>query len=59
MYYIRKTPTGWHIRNNATGAIKVLSEAEIEKVLTEFPNLRNSKTVTYFRNRVQSISELP
>ncbi|GAB4413862.1 MAG: hypothetical protein OHK0039_21200 [Bacteroidia bacterium] len=59
MYYIRKTAAGWYIRNNNTGAIKVLTDSEVSVLLDEFPNLRNSKTVTYFRNRVRSIQELP
>jgi predicted transcriptional regulator len=59
MYYIRKTDAGWMIRNNTTGAIKTLNDSEIENLLREFPNLRNSRTVTYFRNKVRSIPDLP
>lgn len=59
MYYIRKTSDRWYIRNNATGAIKELSETEVSSLLEEFPFLRMSKTVTYFRNRVRSIPDLP
>lgn len=59
MYYIRKDTSGWCIRNYTTGAVKVLNDTEIENLLTEFPHLRNSTTVTYFRNRVKSIPELP
>lgn len=59
MYYIRKSMQGWLIRNNLTGQFKKLSEQEVEKILIEFPNLKNSKTVTYFRNQIKSISDLP
>lgn len=59
MYCIRKDHSGWKIRNNATGLIKILTETEIDALLVEFPNLRDSKTVTYFRNRVKSINDLP
>ena len=59
MYYIRKSDHGWLIRNNHTGQRKKLSEEEIEQILVEFPNLKNSKTVTYFRNNIKSINDLP
>lgn len=59
MYYIRKTGPTWYIRNNTTGVSRQLSEQEVKDLLDEFPNLRNSTTVTYFRNRVNSISNLP
>ncbi len=59
MYRIRKSLEGWSIRNTVTGAMKQLDEAEVESLLTEFPNLRSSTTVTYFRNQVKSIVNLP
>jgi len=59
MYYIRKSERGWMIRNNHTGQSKKLSDHEIEQILMEFPNLKNSKTVTYFRNNIKSIHNLP
>ncbi|MCB0835009.1 MAG: hypothetical protein KDD99_00005 [Bacteroidetes bacterium] len=59
MYYIRKSGGSWYIRNNATGIGRQLSEQEVKALLEEFPNLRNSTTVTYFRNRVNSITNLP
>ncbi|RMG61634.1 MAG: hypothetical protein D6722_19450 [Bacteroidetes bacterium] len=59
MYYIRKTPQRCYIRNHATGMIKELNEGEVNTLMQEFPFLRLSKTVTYFRNRVKSIPDLP
>ena len=59
MYYIRKTGGIWYIRNNTTGASRQLTELEVKDLLIEFPNLKNSTTVTYFRNRVTSITDLP
>lgn len=59
MYYIRKSEAGWYIRNNMTGVGRSLTDIEVEGLLKEFPNLKNSKTVTYFRNRVKSIENLP
>jgi hypothetical protein len=59
MYRIRKSPEGWTIRNTVTGAVKLLNEPEVENLLNEFPHLRTSTTVTYFRNEVRSIQDLP
>ncbi|MDP5171398.1 MAG: hypothetical protein NWR72_14230 [Bacteroidia bacterium] len=59
MYRIRKSVEGWFIRNTITGTVKELNEAEIESLLNEFPHLRDSTTVTYFRNQVKSIPDLP
>ena len=59
MYYIRKSEGSWSIRNNTTGVSRQLTEEEVKALLQEFPNLRNSTTVTYFRNRVNSITNLP
>ena len=59
MYYIRKTPAGWYICNNYTKVTKTLNPEEINLILGEFPHLKDSKTVTYFRNRVNSIQDLP
>ncbi len=59
MYYIRKSGGTWYIRNNTTGVGRQLTEDEVKELLLEFPNLRNSTTVTYFRNRVNSIANLP
>lgn len=59
MYYIRKNGDTWYIRNNLTGVGRQLTSEEVKDLLEEFPNLRNSTTVTYFRNRVTSIAKLP
>ncbi len=63
MYYIRKFSEHWAVHNNFTGKHRVLSDNEVEQILTEFPNLKNSlkssKTVTYFRNKIKSINDLP
>jgi len=59
MYYIRKMADRWYIRNNTTGVIKDLTEAEVEKIVMEFPCLRHASNSTYFRNRITSVSPLP
>lgn len=60
MYYIRKSPNkGWMIRNNNTGSSRALNADEVEQMLIEFPNLKNSSTVTYFINKIKSITDLP
>ncbi|MEM6803640.1 MAG: hypothetical protein AAF696_19705 [Bacteroidota bacterium] len=59
MYCIRKFEGNWTIKNNYTGASKKLNETEVEELLAEFPHLRESKNVTYFRNKVKSITDLP
>ncbi len=63
MFYIRKSTDHWAIVNNRTGKRKLLSDLEIEKLLGEFPNLRlfglQSQSLTYFRNRITSIADLP
>ena len=63
MYYIRKFAGNWAVHNNFTGKKKMLNENEVHNLLTEFPNLRNalqsSKAVTFFRNKINSISDLP
>lgn len=63
MYYIRKKDQRWAVHNNATGRSRELNEQEVQLLLSEFPNLSNhltsSQSLTYFRNRIRSIQELP
>jgi hypothetical protein len=59
MYYIRKQGDQWSIHNNVTRTHRPLNPTEIESVLKEFPHLRESKNVTYFRNRLKSVTDLP
>ncbi len=59
MYCIRKFEGNWTIKNNFTRVSKRLNETEVEELLGEFPHLRESKNVTYFRNKVKSITDLP
>ena len=63
MYYIRKFSDQWAVHNHRTGESRSLDEVEIQSILSEFPNLRmgiaNNNTLTYFRNRITSISDLP
>lgn len=59
MYRIRKSTEGWFVRNTVTGVEKKLTEGEVENLLMEFPHLRESQTVTYFRNQVKSLPDLP
>lgn len=59
MYYIRKTSNVCYIRNYATGATRYLNAEEVLNLLQEFPCLKTNSTVTYFRNRVRSVSPLP
>jgi hypothetical protein len=59
MYRISKTQKGWYVKNNTSGAGRWLSPAEVEGLLAEFPHLRNSHRVTYFRNRLSSVNPLP
>jgi len=59
MYCIRKFEGSWTIKNNHTGVSKKLNETEVEELLGEFPHLRESKNVTYFRNKIKSIVDLP
>lgn len=63
MYYIRKSAEKWAVHNNYSGKSRPLDENEVQLILNEFPNLRNgltqSKSVTYFRNRIKSIPDLP
>lgn len=63
MYYIRKIAENWAVHNNFTGKRRVLDENEVQQILAEFPNLKNSlkssKAVTYFRNQIKSIADLP
>ncbi len=59
MYYIRKQGEEWSIHNNVAKTHRQLTPSEIENLLKEFPNLRESKNVTYFRNRLKSVTDLP
>ena len=62
MYYIRKFAETWAVHNNYTGKSRPLSDNEVKQLMLEFPNLRNfpgSKALTYFRNRITSIADLP
>ncbi|MDX2286338.1 MAG: hypothetical protein NW241_19365 [Bacteroidia bacterium] len=63
MYYIRKTSERWTVHNNATGKVRPLDEEEVRSLLNEFPNLQAhqpvSQSLTYFRNRIRSIGNLP
>ena len=63
MYYIRKFSDQWAVHNRRTGESRSLDEVEIQSILSEFPNLKmgisNNNTLTYFRNRITSISDLP
>lgn len=63
MYYIRKNSGNWAVHNNFTGKSRPLNDSEVRQILTEFPNLRNylatSQAVTFFRNKIRSITDLP
>ncbi|MDW3647345.1 MAG: hypothetical protein R8P61_09790 [Bacteroidia bacterium] len=62
MYYIRKFAESWAVHNNYTGKSRLLNESEVQQILVEFPNLRDntrSKSLTYFRNKINSIEDLP
>jgi len=63
MYYIRKSSKHWAVHNNVTRKRRELSEEEVNCMLQEFPNLKlhadKSRCVTYFRNRIKSIPNLP
>jgi len=63
MYYIRKSAERWAVTNNFTGKSRPLNDDEVRQILNEFPNLKNgterSSSLTFFRNRIKSISDLP
>lgn len=63
MYYIRKSSANWAVHNNFTGRSRQLNDEEVKLIVTEFPALRNglssSGSLTYFRNRIKSIADLP
>ncbi|MDX1908618.1 MAG: hypothetical protein SF053_16395 [Bacteroidia bacterium] len=63
MYYIQKKAERWSVHNNHTHKKRSLTEEEVSLLLTEFPNLKMSlvgnSSLTYFRNRIQSLHDLP
>lgn len=62
MYYIRKYSERWAVHNNYNGKSRALTQNEVQQILNEFPNLQNaakSQSVTFFRNRISSIGNLP
>ncbi|MDX2246673.1 MAG: hypothetical protein SF052_07860 [Bacteroidia bacterium] len=63
MYYIRKYSGNWAVHNNYTGKSRPLNDSEVQLILAEFPNLQNylntSQAVTFFRNKIRSIADLP
>lgn len=63
MYYIRKSSAHWAVHNNFTGKSRALNSEEIQLLVEEFPVLRNglssNGSMTYFRNRIKSIPNLP
>jgi hypothetical protein len=63
MYYIRRSAENWAVHNNFTGKSRRLNDVEVQSILDEFPNLRNglktNRSLTYFRNQIRSIADLP
>lgn len=63
MYYIRKSAEKWAVHNNFNGKSRSLNEEEVMQILNEFPFLKNnsgkSNQLTFFRNKIRSISDLP
>ncbi len=63
MYYIRKASSKWAVHNNFTGRSRSLNDEEVKLLVGEFPVLKsgllNNGSVTYFRNRIKSIPNLP
>ena len=59
MYRIQKNGNEWTIRNNASGNIRFLGSEEVAAVLEEFPCLKISYKVSYFRKMVKSLEDLP
>lgn len=63
MYYIRKSSAKWAVHNNFTGRSRSLNDEEVRLLVSEFPVLRNglstNGSLTYFRNRIKSIADLP
>ena len=62
MYYIRKSSQIWAVHNPKTKKSRTLDSVEIELLLQEFPNLKlsyNTQSLCYFRNKINSISDLP
>ncbi len=62
MYYIRKSSEQWVVYNQRTKKRRFLDPLEVESLLEEFPNLKlnhNSQSLTYFRNQIRSIPDLP
>lgn len=63
MYYIRKSSSRWAVHNNFTGKSRQLDQDEVQLLVAEFPVLRNglssNGSMTYFRNRIKSIPNLP
>lgn len=63
MYYIRKSAEKWAVHNNMNGRSRQLSLDEVQRLLDEFPNLKSGpgsgRSLTYFRNRIRSIPNLP
>ena len=59
MFKIIKEGNQWLIRNNVSGKSRLLKEEEVEKLMKEFPNLVQSRSVCFFRNRIETIAELP
>lgn len=59
MYRIQKIGDVWNIRNSQTGLFRSLNPEEIQKLLKEFPGLKNSYQFNYFRNEIRSLEDLP
>lgn len=63
MYYLRKNASDWYIHNRMTRKSRLLSQDEVTKVLQEFPSLVHaslrSQNTTLFRNRINSLADLP
>lgn len=59
MYRIQKIGNEWNIRNTQSGAFRSLNPEEVQKLLEEFPGLKNSYQFNYFRNEIRSIEDLP
>ena len=59
MYCIQKQEKEWSIKNNLTGSRRFLTPVEVGNILEEFPFLKESINVSYFRNQVSSIDNLP
>jgi len=59
MYCIRKFADGWAVFNLESKASRQLTEAEVEVLKREVPQLNDSETAAYYTDSLECVNNKP